>query len=47
MAENYRSLSAEETQQIGQQLYRKKKYQEALAAFTAVCWDSRQAETQP
>jgi len=47
MTEIYRSLSAEETRQIGQRLYRAKKYREALPAFTAVCWDSRQAETQP
>lgn len=36
MTEKYRSLSAEEAQQIGQQLYRTKKFHEAVPAFTAV-----------
>lgn len=46
MTENYRTLSAEEAQKIGQRLYRTKRYQEALPAFTAVCCDSHPFDTQ-
>jgi len=38
--EKYRSLSAEEAQKVGQQLYRSRNYQEALSAFTAVSCSS-------